>query len=211
MPYVPPHLRGGTLTPTPVSMRPGTAVTQRRKVIVIPELHGKYVVVRHRSNNNSKGNVTFIGGGCPFGKNITNCALNELYEESRKAINRFNFNLKERKNLKFVGNRSKEGVTKNRPGGFASTNKTPVVMTYHVFEGTPAKGVRFSNIKRKFHSINTRGLSPSFLETSNIMLISKRNLMRMPASQKYFVVNKILQPNLGRHSVNSRFVRSALA
>lgn len=204
--YVPPHLRG---TPTP--RRPATPTTQRRKAIVIPKLHGKYVVVRHRNNNNKrKGNVTFIGGGCPYGKNIRECALNELYEESRKAIDRFNFRLTERENLRFIGNRSKEGVTKKRPGGFASTNKTPVVMTYHVFEGEPARGVRFSNIKKKFHSMNTRGLSPTFLETNNIMLISKRNLMRMPKNQKYFVVNEILKPNLGRHSVNSRFVRSVL-
>jgi 8-oxo-dGTP pyrophosphatase MutT (NUDIX family) len=211
MPYIPPHLRGGTATPMsmPNSRRPATV--QRRKAIVIPKLHGRYVVVRHRNKNKPKGNVTFIGGGCRYGKNIGECALNELYEESRKAINRFNFRLTERNNLRFIGNRSKEGVTKETPGGFASTNRTPVVMTYHVFEGTPAKGVRFSNIRKRFHSVNTRGLSPKFLETSNIMLISKRNLMRMPASQKYFVVNKILQSNLGRHSVNSRFVRSALA
>ena len=202
--YVPPHLRGTPRPPPSPRPSPSPRVIQRRKAIVIPKLHGKYVVVR---NGNSK-QVTFIGGGCPYGNNIRECGLKELFEESRKAINRFNFRLSERNNLKFIGNRSKEGVTKNRPGGFAQTNKNKVIMTYHVFEGEPRKGLRFRNIKKRFNSANVTSLSPRFLETRNIMLISKRNLMRMPANKKYFVVNEILKPNLRGHSVNSRFVRT---
>jgi hypothetical protein len=164
---------------------------------VIPKLNGKYVVVRHRNKNSpSKGNVTFIGGGCPYGNNITNCALKELYEESRKAIHKLNFKLTERKNLKFLGNRSKEGVTKNRPGGFLQNNLKKgikVNMTYHVFEGNPSKNINFNTIKRRFNSINVKNLSNKYRETNNIMLISKNNLMRMPSNQKYFIVNQILK------------------
>ena len=195
-PYVPPHLRG----------EPELMTVQRRKAIVIPELNGKYVVVRDKKS----GQVTFIGGGCPFGKNIHKCALKELYEESRKAITRFNFNLTERANLRFIGNRSKEGVTNNRPGGFAENNRTKVIMTYHVFKGIPKKDIKFNTIKQKFNAANVSKLGKNFQETSNIMVMSKNNLIRMSAKSKYFIVNEILKRNLRGHPVNSRLVRSAL-
>ena len=188
-------------------------LVERRKAIVIPKLHGKYVVVRHRNENKSKGNVTFMGGGCPYGNNIAECALRELHEESRKAINRFNFKFTERKNLMFKGNRSKEGVTKSRPGGFAENNKKKgikVNMRYHIFEGTPARRVNFHTIKRRFNSTNVSKLPNKYKETTNIMLISKRNLMRMSANQKYFIVNQILKSNLRGHSVNGRLIGSIL-
>jgi hypothetical protein len=204
MSYVPPHLRGTAATTRNTWQRASSIVTplkvvERRKAIVIPKLHGKYVVVRHRNENKPKGNVTFMGGGCPCGNNITECALKELYEESRKAINRFNFKLTERKNLMFKGNRSKEGVTKNRPGGFAENNKKKrikVNMMYHVFEGNPTKRINFHTIKKRFNSTNVSKLPNKYKETTNIMLISNRNLMRMPANQKYFIVNQILK---GQH------------
>jgi len=188
--YIPPHLRGTSRQNTSLKIVP------RRKAIVIPKLNGKYVVVRHRNTNKPNGDVTFIGGGCPYGKNITQCALNELHEESRKAINKFNFKLTERANLKFLGNRSKEGVTKNRPGGFAENNKKKgikVNMIYHIFEGIPTKPINFNKIKKQFNLINVNKLSNKYKETTNIMLINKRNLMRMPTNQKYFIVNKILK------------------
>ena len=205
--YVPPHLRRAQTpspSPRPSTIRPNTwrsstaplKIVDREKVIVIPKLHGKYVVVRHHNANKTKGNITFIGGGCPKGNNITECALKELNEESRKAINKLNFKLTERNNLKFLGNRSKEGVTKARPGGFAENNKKKrikVNMTYHVFEGIPTKRIKFHNIKKRFNSINVSKLPNEYKETNNIMLINKRNLMRMPANQKYFIVNEILK------------------
>jgi hypothetical protein len=212
--YVPPHLRRTATHSVPRNtwQRTASSVVQRRKAIVIPKLHGKYVVVRHRNANKSKGNVTFIGGGCPHGSNIAECALRELHEESRKAINRFNFKLTERKNLMFKGNRSKEGVTTARPGGFAENNRKKgikVNMMYHVFEGNPARMINFHTIKKRFHSTNVSKLPNKYKETTNIMLISNRNLKRMPANQKYFIVNKILKSNLRGNSVNSRFIRSA--
>ena len=201
-PYVPPHLRGEPV-PAPA---PELRTVQRRKAIVIPELNGKYVVVRDKNS----GQVTFIGGGCPFGKNIHECALKELYEESRAAINRFNFKLTERNNLRFIGNRSKEGVTNNRPGGFAENNRgkgIKVIMTYHVFKGIPKKDIKFNTIKQKFNAANVSKLGKNFQETSNIMVMSKNNLISMPAHSKYFIVNEILKRNLRRHPVNSRLVR----
>ena len=203
MSYVPPHLRGTAPAPRPPntwrrvsSMVKPLRLVPRRKAIVIPKLHGKYVVVRHHNKNNpGKSNVTFIGGGCPKGANLTECALKELHEESRKAINRFNFKLKRRNNLNFLGNRSKEGVTKARPGGFLQNNLkngNKVNMMYHIFEGTPTRRINFHTIKKRFNSINISKLPNKYKETSNIMLISNRNLRRMPANQKYFIVNKIL-------------------
>ena len=201
MSYVPPHLRGTAPTTKNTWRRVSSMVAplrlvERRKAIVIPKLHGKYVVVRHHNENKPKGNVTFIGGGCPNGNNLTECALKELHEESRKAINRFNFNLKRRSNLNFLGNRTKEGVTKKRPGGFAENNKKKrikVNMMYHIFEGTHKRRINFHTIKKRFHSINVSKLPNKYKETTNIMLVSSRNLMRMPANQKYFIVNEILK------------------
>ena len=173
---------------------------RRRKAIVIPKLHGKYVVVRHRNKNNptKKGDITFIGGGCEFGKNIRNCARNELYEESRTAINPNNFNLREIQSI--PGNRAKEGFLKNNLAKGIKVN-----MTYHIFEGTPKKTpINFHTIKKRFNTVNISNLPRGFHETTNIMLISKRDLMRMPEELKYFLINYILKVNHGRNSVNGR-------
>ena len=68
MPYVPPHLRGGK------------QVT-RLKAIAIPMIENKLVVVR-----DSSGDLTFPGGGCRYGSNTRECAVKELYEETKKTI-----------------------------------------------------------------------------------------------------------------------------
>jgi len=188
-----------TPTPRPQTARP-LKLMKRRKAIVIPKLHGKYVVVRHRNKNNptKKGDITFIGGGCEFGKNIRNCARNELYEESRTAINPNNFNLREIGSM--PGNRAKEGFEKNNLAKGIKVN-----MMYHIFEGTPKKTpINFHTIKKRFNTVNISKLPRGFHETTNIMLISKRDLMRMPEELKYFLINYILQVNHGRNSVNSR-------
>lgn len=186
-PYIPPGRRSGASTPATTRKSPPII---RKKVLVIPKLNGKYITVR----NKKSGQTTFIGGGCGYYNNVRKCALKELHEESRKAINNLNFRLQNVTNRHgFNGNRKLEGH--NNKG-------KNIVSRYSVFIGNPTKPINFANIKRKFNK--GKNLKNNYNETSNIMLISGKNLASLNKNAKYYIVNRVLKINHRGNSVNSR-------
>ena len=182
-PYIPPGRRVS-------ATRRKSPPTIRKKVLIIPKLNGKYITVRNKKSDQT----TFIGGGCGYYNNVRKCALKELYEESRKAINNINFRLQNVTNRHgFNGNRKLEGH--NNKG-------KNIVSRYSVFIGNPTKSINFANIKKKFK--NGKNLKNKFNETSNIMLMSGKNLVSLNKNKKYYIVNKVLKINHRGNPVNSR-------
>ena len=162
-PYIPVHLR----------KKPET----RRKVIVVPKINSKYVLVRNRKS----GDLTFIGGGCSLKNNIKNCALRELREESKNSIK-----------LRNINNYKKRFLNKTRAQHEQNNNnarRLNVTLNYHVFVPN-ISNKNFNTIKRNFNAY--RGTNKKYLETSNILLMSKNNLNN---KDKYFIVN-LVSPRL---------------
>jgi hypothetical protein len=147
----------------------------RKKAIIVPKIHNKYVLVKNRKS----GDTTFIGGGCSFySANRKKCALKELREETRNAINLNNLNNK-KVSFQNKTRNPKEQRNNNRRG-------LNVTVNYWVYEPN-ISNKNFGAIKRKFHSY--RGNNAKRLETSNIYLMSENNIKTAP--KKYFIVNLV--------------------
>jgi ADP-ribose pyrophosphatase YjhB (NUDIX family) len=144
---------------------------------------GKFVVVRHKS-----GDFTFPGGGCKQSNTHEQCAMRELVEETKKAVQKgtleflFSFETPER-SAKELANNKKEKIT--------------VTTTYKVFsfniEGS------FNKIKNNYNSgklLNNKEKTNSrFTETTGIHLMSLEN-MNKSTNMFYSIVRTNILPKL---------------
>lgn len=158
MPYVPPHMRGITPTPTP---------HDRYKAIVVPKIGNNFVVFRYTGTKN----LTFPGGGCGFGKNLRNCALKELREESKNSITAKKSNLK---NFFYFSNknRSKSELKNNR--------EKRINVTMHYYGYLLNLKNNFDNIKQRYNSFNINNVpnrnKKAYSETNCVKLKTRGDL-----------------------------------
>ena len=141
----------------------------RYKAVVIPTIKGKFVVVRYHDTNKKRTDLTFIGGGCGPRENKRNCAIRELKEETRGALNVRKENLKNRIRP-FMGPRLPWELVKNAIEG------KKVSMEYHVFFAPLKNTTRIKNIKHRYWS--KKNLTKAEKETRGILLRSPANLER---------------------------------
>jgi hypothetical protein len=142
----------------------------RYKAVVIPTIKGKFVVVRYHDTNKKRTDLTFIGGGCGPRENKRNCAIRELKEETRGALNVRKENLKNRISPFTSTLRSKGELAKNAREG------KEVSMEYHVFFAPLNNTTRIKNIKHRYWT--KTNLNKAEKETSGILLRSPANLER---------------------------------
>ncbi len=186
-PYVPIHRRSN-IAPPPHRINvlppppPGKTSVKRVKVLVVPKIHNKYVLVK----NKKSGNSTFIGGGCGFHNNLKNCAHKELDEETKKSIK-----------LNKINNYATYFTNKRRsPREQENNNKRGLNVTVYYYLFMPnISNKNFGKIKRNFNSFNTRTVTKNYNETSNIFLVPKNSLKNV--NQKYFVMNVALNKASG--------------
>jgi ADP-ribose pyrophosphatase YjhB (NUDIX family) len=159
MPYVPPHLRGTVPTLTPQN---------RFKAIVVPKIGNNFVVFRYTGTND----LTFPGGGCGFGKNLRNCAVKELREESKNSITANKSNLKNLFQFKNK-NRSPKELKRNR-----EVEKVNVTMHYYGYLLNLKN--EFDKIKQRYNSFNITKVpnknKKAYSETNGVELKNLKNL-----------------------------------
>ena len=170
MPYVPPHMRGTTVpTLTPYRRVPTRRAQNRFKAIVVPKIGNKFVVFRYTGTKN----LTFPGGGCKYenGKNLRNCALKELREESKNSITAKKSNLK---NFFYFSNknRSNKELENNMKKGIN------VTMHYHGYLLNLKN--EFNNLKRRYNSFNINKVpknnKKAYSETNRVKLKTRGDL-----------------------------------
>jgi hypothetical protein len=142
----------------------------RYKAVVIPTIKGKFVVVRYHDTNKKRTDLTFIGGGCGPRENKRNCAIRELKEETRGALNVRKENLKSRIRPFTSTLRSERELAKNVREG------KKVSMEYHVFFAPLKNTTRIKNIKHRYWT--KTNLTKAEKETRGILLRSPTNLER---------------------------------
>lgn len=138
----------------------------RYKSIVIPFIIEddtiQYIVVQDKKTNE----LTFVGGGCKKTELSQDCAIRELYEETRGAFSTIN-NMDLIYSFSFESNkRSKKELKKDKIEG------VHVTMTYDVYF-LPLNYINFPNIRQRFHKF-----SNDDDETSDIQLLSKNSLLQ---------------------------------